>query len=288
MAATAEAYEAYAPGPDGASRPQEPAAPPLPPPGEDGGAAEPWGWDTWSDSSAGDGWYDAVPAGATPYAEPVAAPLESLAVEEWRPVVSDDPPWLERERGDGGPDLVDTLVADLLAGTGRILTPCWARVERDPVRAGRIPLDGPMHDVLDEVHGRLLRDAATSPSPYDRHPEQRPDAARLTGVAPDRIAEVLAPENGADRTVPLCGPQHRRLLSHDPVAVRRVRFVPEAFRRGTGADDPRGDHHGAHRTLAEYADEVVWTPAGRHAGVLDLVPLRTDAVRTVREEGGAA
>uniref|UniRef100_UPI0020308260 hypothetical protein n=1 Tax=Streptomyces sp. MSC1_001 TaxID=2909263 RepID=UPI0020308260 len=34
--------------------------------------------------------------------------------------------------------------------------------------------------------------------------------------------------NHPGRTVTLCGPEHLRLLSHDPHAARHVRFVPEA------------------------------------------------------------
>ncbi|MFF8386009.1 hypothetical protein [Streptomyces kanasensis] len=215
-----------------------------------------------------------------------ADPDEDGGWSTWQPAgPAEDPPWLERERGDGGPDLVTTLVDDLAAGTRRILAPCWARLERDPARAGRTPLDGPMRDVLDEVHDRLVRDAATSPPPHAPRPGDRPDAARLTGVAPDRVAELLA-AGDAEATVPLCGPQHRRLLSADPLEVRRVRFVPEAFRRGAADGDehrPAGPRAG-HAGEDGFAEDVVWTPAGRHAGVLGLVPLRADAVRTVREE----
>ena len=32
------------------------------------------------------------------------------------------------------------------------------------------------------------------------------------------------------------------------------------------------------------AEDVVWTGAGRHAGILRLVPLRADVVHTVRAE----
>ncbi|GGQ00109.1 hypothetical protein [Streptomyces roseolilacinus] len=365
LAATADGYgegdgpAVPAPAPRGAGA--EPA-PRQAPPAEAEGGAELWEWDTWSDSSAADGWYDAAPSGPSghpgpagfgapadapygphddrdggfgdPYApdggpygttgpdapydvpappygsaghpygsadpgdpsgprhigpayeavpDPSRDPFDAFD-EDWPPLGAvEDPPWLERERGDGGPDLVDTLVADLASGTRRLLAPCWARIERDPARAGRTPLDGPMRDLLDEVRGRLLRDAATSPPPHDPHSGRRPDATRMTGVAPDRVTELLAPGGDAESTVPLCGPQHRRLLSADPLAVRRVRFAPEAFRRG--AAEPDGPHRPdrPYAVRAEYADDVVWTPTGRHAGVLGLVPLRGDAVRMVRE-----
>ncbi|CAL9563090.1 hypothetical protein [Streptomyces sp. enrichment culture] len=397
LAATAEAYgaEAYGsqaygeggtlgqgagpvPGPRGSGQPPPPRQAPPAEAEEDGGT-DLWEWDSWSDGSSDDDWWDAAPpatpAGtrpgapdggpyaprSAPYDDPDGAPYGTAgpgaaahrpapahpydtggpgqpydpagpglppdpedeephiigpayeavpahapsddrahdpaahdpfaAPDDRRPPprVFEDPPWLERERGDGGPDLVDTLVADLASGTRRLLAPCWVRIERDPARAGRAPLDGPMRDLLDEVHGRLLRDAATSPPPHDPRPGRRPDATRMTGVAPGRVTDLLAPGGDAEPTVPLCGPRHRRLLSADPLAVHRVRFAPEAFRRGTPEPDDRArpdaryaaraDSHGA-----AYAEDVVWTPTGRHAGVLGLVPLRGDAVRTVREE----
>ncbi|WP_411574643.1 hypothetical protein [Streptomyces fradiae] len=247
-----------------------------------------------SESGARAGWtigpaYEAVP---DPDPDPDLGPDSALPPPgghgDWPPQrVPEDPPWLERERGDGGPDLVGTLVADLAAGTRRVLAPCWLRIEQDPARAGRTPLDGPMRELLDEVHGRLLRDAATSPPPHDPHPGRRPDATRMTGVAPDRVAGLLAPDGGTGGApaVPLCMPHHRRLLSADPLAARRVRFAPEAFRRGAASEpDGEGAALGRYARGAAYAEDVVWTPAGRHAGVLGLVPLRGDAVRTVRED----
>ncbi|MEU8759982.1 hypothetical protein [Streptomyces sp. NPDC048659] len=186
------------------------------------------------------------------------------------------PAWLERRYGDGGPALVDTLAGDFFDGVVALLDSCWAGIERDPGNAGRHPLDGPMAELLDEARTRLERDAAASPPP-GRDRGGRPDAARLTGVAPDAVARLIGDDDPA-RTVPLCGPEHLRLLSHEPGAVRRVRFVPETMRRGTTGDDI---WRGA-------VEDVVWTDSGRHAGVLRLVPLRADVVRTVRaEEGGA-
>lgn len=108
----------------------------------------------------------------------------------------------------------------------------------------------------------------------------------MTGVAPDRVSALLAPDGDGDGepAVPLCGPQHRRLLSADPLAVHRVRFAPEAFRRGTAEPDGPPAPDGRPTARTAHAEDVVWTPAGRHAGVLGLVPLRGDAVRTVRED----
>ncbi|WP_329284034.1 hypothetical protein [Streptomyces sp. NBC_00691] len=199
------------------------------------------------------------------------------------------PAWLERRYGDGGPLLVDTLVGDLVAGTLMILDRCWAGIERDPAAVVPAVHEERIAELLDETRVRLERDVAASPPPrYDGLRDQdalsglaaftdrsdRPDAARLTGVAPDAVARLVLAEDDPAGTVALCGPEHMRLLSHDPLAARQVRFVPEAMRRGAAGDD-------IWRGIAE---DVVWTGAGRHAGILRLVPLRADVVHTVRAE----
>ncbi|WP_267246552.1 hypothetical protein [Streptomyces sp. PR69] len=299
------------------------AAPYDPPPAGDApseaakSASDAWGWDTWGGGPADDGWLDALtaPPGGPPR-EPAERPMspepaphaeqagqaeqarqadpfgfESLQERRtsparqqrpddcWEPAAH--PAWLERELGDGGPLLVDTLVADLMDAVVRIVTPCWAAVERDPAGAARIRLEGPMAEALDEVHGRLLRDGAASPPPYAHHPEQRPGAPQLLGVPADRLAWLLGADGIAEQAVPLCGAEHRRMLSRDPAAVRQVRFVPEAMRRGADHDETPDHWRGA-------PEDVVWTAAGRHAGLLRLVPLRTETVRTVRGEEGSA
>ncbi|MCX5229312.1 hypothetical protein [Streptomyces sp. NBC_00233] len=199
------------------------------------------------------------------------------------------PAWLERRYGDGGPLLVDTLVGDLVAGTLLILDRCWAGIERDPGAVVPAVHEERIAELLDDTRVRLERDVAASPPPrYDGLRDQdalsglaaftdrseRPDAARLTGVAPDAVARLVLADDDPARTVALCGPEHMRLLSHDPLAARQVRFVPEAMRRGAAGDD-------IWRGIAE---DVVWTGAGRHAGILRLVPLRADVVHTVRAE----
>ncbi|MFD0145635.1 MULTISPECIES: hypothetical protein [unclassified Streptomyces] len=251
-----------------------------------------WSWQDWDDSAGDDLWSDGPalsdgpgvsdgpglsggPDDPDPWARkpassaPVPPPRSGLA--------SSSPAWLERRHGDGGPALVDTLVADLVEGTVRILDGCWAGIERDPANAGRLPLDERLTELLDETRVRLERDVAASPPPGGATRRERPDAARLTGVAPDAVARLIA-DDDPDLAVPMCGPEHLRLLSHDPSSVRQVRFVPESMRRGaTGDDIWRGT-----------AEDVEWTGGGRHAGVLRLVPLRPDVVRIVRaEEAGA-
>lgn len=270
--------------------------------------SEPSGWD-WDDSSDGGGYGDdhggafgpghgpwtggtapGTPLGTTPGPAPGAAWSEGVrpggdaprrTAPRAAPATSGPdapaPKWLERRYGDGGPALVDTLAGDLFEGVVALLDTSWAGIERDAGNAGRAPLDGPMTELLDETRTRLERDAAASPPP-GRDRGERPDAARLTGVAPEAVARLIAADDDPALTVPLCGPEHLRLLSHEPGAVRRVRFVPETMRRGTTGDDI---WRGA-------VEDVVWTDSGRHAGVLRLVPLRADVVRTVREEEGGA
>ncbi|MFF3607059.1 hypothetical protein [Streptomyces sp. NPDC002463] len=277
-----------------------------PPPPRETGAAS-WSWEDWSDDA--DDWGESAEAwgdgaeddlwseGPPPAAEPAASPHPSPAGSFDRdpgasaegPLSGPAPGWLERRYGDGGPALVDTLVGDLVAGTVLILDRCWAGIERDPGALARAGHEQLLAELLDETRLRLERDVAASPPPrYEglRDPDaltplaaftdrsDRPDAARLTGVAADAVARLLLAEDDPGRTVVLCGPEHLRLLSHDPLSARQVRFVPEAMRRGAAGDDIwRGT-----------AEDVVWTGAGRHAGILRLVPLRAGVVHTVRAE----
>ncbi|MFC9591149.1 hypothetical protein ACFTUC_15360 [Streptomyces sp. NPDC056944] len=312
LADTADAHGT----PQAARKAERPEA--GPPPAGDAGAAS-WSWEDWRDDA--DDWGDAADSwgeGADAWADGAGddpwpgtggrPPASGPAAQEPAPAPSsaDGPPpvsapgslpapgWLERRYGDGGPALVDTLVGDLVAGTVLILDRCWAGIERDPGALARAGHERRLAELLDETRLRLERDVAASPPPrYEGlgDPEAltslaaftdrsvRPDAARLTGVAADAVARLLLAEDDPGRTVALCGPEHLRLLSHDPLAARQVRFVPEAMRRGAAGDDIwRGT-----------AEDVVWTGAGRHAGILRLVPLRADVVHTVRaEEAGEA
>ncbi|WP_328489309.1 hypothetical protein [Streptomyces zaomyceticus] len=266
--------------------------------GPDSGTSS-WNWEEW-DTVEDDVWSDmdeepVVRAPGPPPGSPYPAgpsDRDPVRPDGGPPSVPDSlpaPAWLERRYGDGGPLLVDTLVGDLVAGTLLILDGCWAGVERDPGAMVSTVHEQRIAELLDETRIRLERDVAASPPP--RHEgvrdadalsalssftdrSDRPDAARLTGVAPDAVARLLLAEDDPGRTVALCGPEHLRLLSHDPLAARKVRFVPEAMRRGAAGDDVwRGT-----------AEDVVWTGAGRHAGILRLVPLRADVVHTVRAE----
>ncbi|MFF1508178.1 hypothetical protein [Streptomyces sp. NPDC058326] len=301
LAETAEAHgRVYAHGqpyPPWAAPPEQ-DSPAEPPQGTDGVTAS-WSWQDWTDGGVEDVWsdMDEEPAPTEAPAPPPPSPRTSGPYDEDHtvpaPAPADAPApapeWLERRYGDGGPLLVDTLAGDLVAGTLLILDRCWAGIERDPGATASTVHEQRMAELLDETRLRLERDVAASPPPrYEglRDPDalaglaafadrsDRPDAARLTGVAPDAVARLLLAGDDPARTVALCGPEHLRLLSHDPLAARQVRFVPEAMRRGAAGDDVwRGT-----------AEDVVWTGAGRHAGILRLVPLRADVVHTVRAE----
>ncbi|MFF9430931.1 hypothetical protein [Streptomyces sp. NPDC014746] len=260
-------------------------------PGGWGGGADTWGDgpDAWADGAGDDPWPGTGGTPPAPEAAGYPPPTAPSSADGPPPGSAPAPGWLERRYGDGGPALVDTLVGDLVAGTVMILDRCWAGIERDPGALAGAGHERRLTELLDETRLRLERDVAASPPP--RHegladPETltslaaltdrsvRPDAARLTGVAADAVARLLLAEDDSARTVALCGPEHLRLLSHDPLAARQVRFVPEAMRRGAAGDDIwRGT-----------PEDVVWTGAGRHAGILRLVPLRTDVVHTVRAE----
>ncbi|MFF3285767.1 hypothetical protein [Streptomyces sp. NPDC003023] len=284
---------------------------PLPAEEPDAPAADATGsfdWDSWGDG-ADDGWSDDwseplvadaasghgpdLGAGrashAAPWPEPAGAPDHSAPPADGRPHAlrdlwpsgdGDGPPWLQRETGDGGPELVETLVADLAGGAVHILATRWAAVEREPATAGRVPLRPRMDELLDEEHRRLIRDGAAAPPPYAADPANRPGIASLLGVSSDRVGRLLG-DGGDEDPVLLCGAEHRRLLSKDPHAARLFRFAPEAMRRGAEPESGQDAWPAA-------AEDVIWTAGGRHAGVVKLVPMRPETVRSVRgEEGGA-
>ncbi|TVL92792.1 hypothetical protein [Streptomyces sp. SAJ15] len=179
-------------------------------------------------------------------------------------------PWLEREAGDGGPELTETLAADIAEGIAQLLAPYWGTIERDPGTAAGFPLDQRVRELLAAESARLARDGVAAPPPHARPERERPEPAVLLGIAPDRVVRTLETEEHGLAPLALCAAEHRRLLSRDRHASRRVRFAPEAVRRSS----------------AVVADDIVWTPAGRYAGVLRLLPPRTGSIRTVRFRDG--
>ncbi|MEV5596702.1 hypothetical protein [Streptomyces sp. NPDC052496] len=253
----------------------------------DDATAQSWDdWDDWDGEPEPDGgpatgrdtpWRDPLadtmppprpPGDDTPAATPAAPPPDDVSV-----------PWLEREAGDGGPELVATLVGDLADGIADLLDPYWGAIERDPGAATALPLDREVRALIDDETARLARDGVAAAPAFARDPAARPDPAVLLGLAPDRVTRILREHGDGTGTVPLCAAEHRRLLSRDRHAGRGVRFAPDVARRG---EDPLSDDG-----PGPGAEDMVWTPAGRYAGVFRLLPLRTGSVRTVRLRGGS-
>ncbi|OKI01238.1 hypothetical protein A6A06_20740 [Streptomyces sp. CB02923] len=244
------------------------------------------GWDDWDD------WDGEPEPGGGPAAGHATAWQDPLAdtvppprqPENGTPAPATPPddvsvPWLEREAGDGGPELVATLVGDLADGIAGLLDPYWGAIERDPGAATTLPVDHKVRELIDDETARLARDGVAAAPAFARDPASRPDPAVLLGLAPDRVTRLFQAHGDGTGTVPLCAAEHRRLLSRDRHAGRGVRFAPEVARHG---EDPlSADGHGPG------ADDMVWTPAGRYAGVFRLLPLRTGSVRTVRLRGGS-
>ncbi|MFD7667141.1 hypothetical protein [Streptomyces sp. NPDC059788] len=255
----------------------------------DGATAQGWDdWDEWDREPEPDGGSDTGSAAwQDPLADPVPPPrqpADSGPAEAPAPAsaVSAPPPddvpvpWLEREVGDGGSELVATLVGDLADGIAELLDPYWGAIERDPGAATALPVDREVRALIDDETARLARDGVAAAPAFARDPASRPDPAVLLGLAPDRVTRILQAHGDGTGTVPLCAAEHRRLLSRDRHAGRGVRFAPDVARHG---EDPlSADGRGA--------DDMVWTPAGRYAGVFRLLPLRTGSVRTVRLRGG--
>ncbi|GAA2449390.1 hypothetical protein [Streptomyces macrosporus] len=245
-----------------------------------------WGdWDDWNPRDSQDEWddwgdWDDPPA---PGADPPAPGSPGTSAPSGEEPEDAPPRWLEREVMDGGPELVATLAGDLFDGVARLLAPWWGAFERDPDKAAALPLHREVRHLLDGEIARLAEEGVTAPPPFARDLGARPDPAMLLGIAPERVAGTLAAEETGPGLVALCAREHRRLLSRERRAGRRVRFAPESVRRA------------AHPAVAspelrepwDDGEDIVWTPVGRYAGVLRLLPLRLGSVRTVRPRDGA-
>jgi hypothetical protein len=178
---------------------------------------------------------------------------------------------LEREAGEGGPELVDTLVGDLADTTMEILEPYWGIVERDPADALALPVEQRADAILAAHRSYLVRCGVAAPPPFGRADPGRPAWSALLGIRSHALGQILGGAAGPKAVLPLCPKAALRLLSRDPAVVRWIRFAPVAARAEPVPDE-----------------DVVWTEAGRFAGLLQLIPLRTDAVRTSRPRQGHA
>ncbi|MFF5339679.1 hypothetical protein ACH46L_15785 [Streptomyces althioticus] len=220
-----------------------------------------WGDPDWPDDTESE-------ASARGWGEPAGTPGGSA-----RAVPRVDPPWLHRGAGEGGPDLVPTLVADLADAT-------VAALRGDAGlsgSAGRAPatLETAVSRAI-AAAGTSLRDNGVLPTPpYARPDRVRADAAPLLGMGVQRVRDVLNAASEQGRTLLLCPPAQLSLLSRDPAEARSVAFAPQAVRPSVETTPGGRGPDGAPAAM-------VWTEAGRFAGTLRLVPLRAGVVENVR------
>lgn len=223
---------------------------------------------SWPDAD----WPDDAPTGG--WAEPAALPGGSP-----RHVPRVDPPWLHRGAGEGGPDLVPTLVADLADATVAALR---GHTGADGGAGGAGPAVGAPTTLEAAVSraiaaaGLGLRDNGVVPSPpYARQDRVRGDASALLGIGAQRVRDVLNTDSEQGSQLLLCPPAQLSLLSRDPAEARCIAFAPHAVRPVV---EVRAGGLGSDVVPAA----MVWTASGRFAGTLRLVPLRAGVVENVR------
>ncbi|MFJ1647510.1 hypothetical protein [Streptomyces sp. NPDC088258] len=264
----------------GAPPPAPPPPPPPPAPGPGGGGggapgapppaprpAPPPHADDWASAYGRQDAPEAPPAPAawadTPSASSTGAPR-----------------WLERESGEGGPELVVTLARDLADAAMVAMTPYWGAVERGQAGAHALRrTEERVRDLLSTARRHLQRNGVLAPPPFTAADRPRASSANLLGTDPHRPAELVGAEADRQAVVQLSSPEQGSLLSRDPAAAVWIRFAPEAVRaevetawQASGTVPP---------------GEPLWTSSGRYAGLIRLTPLRMGVVDTVRSHRGA-
>jgi hypothetical protein len=204
------------------------------------------------------------------------APGPSVAADD-RP-----PPWLDRESGDGGPDLVATLGGDFADLVVRALEPYWESVKQGQAAPGsEKQVARRVRELLVVARRHLLLNGVVPAPPFAEPKRVRSGPAGLLGLGVDRVVEAAGPHADRERVVQLVSSGQLPLLSRDPAAVVWIRFAPAAVRAQL---DGRGDDRDG------TDDGAVWTSSGRYAGQLRLTPLRLGSVERVmtygRPEGG--
>ncbi|GAB2572149.1 hypothetical protein GCM10027168_01090 [Streptomyces capparidis] len=197
----------------------------------------------------------------------------------WNEHTSRGPRWLDHEAGEGGPELVATLAADLADAALVAMAPYWGAVQRG--QAGALAVrrtEERVRDLLSAVRRHLHHNGVLSPPPFAATRRVRPTSARLLGTDPHRLAELVGADADRQAVVQLSSPEQGTLLSRDPAAAIWIRFAPQAMRdevekdwRTSGSPQP---------------EEVLWTSSGRYAGLVRLTPLRMGVVDTVRPHQG--
>ncbi|MEU8519398.1 hypothetical protein [Streptomyces sp. NBC_01216] len=198
----------------------------------------------------------------------------------WRDRTAAVPRWLERESGDGGPELVTTLAGDLTDAALAAMAPYWGAVERGQAgaSAGR-RTEERVRELLATARRHLRVNGVLAPPPFAARHRTRSASAKLLGTDPYRVAELVGAEPDRQTVVQLSSPEQSTLLSRDPAAAVWIRFAPDAV---------RGEVETAWRASGTaWAEETLWTASGRYAGLIRLTPLRMGVVDTVRPRQGA-
>ncbi|WP_427168366.1 hypothetical protein ACQF4J_44465 [Streptomyces sp. C1-1] len=198
------------------------------------------------------------------------------------------PRWLDREAGEGGPHLVDTLVDDLTDTLVHALDLYWGVVSRGQAGAGALTdVERRIRQMLEVTRRHLFTQGVVSPPPFTRSADRRGSAEGLLGIGHQRVADAIELDPQGRRMVDLASADQAPLLSRDPGAVEWIRFAPQAVWKST--DGHGGTGAGAREPWQAPAvvtegvpSRSVWTPTGRYAGLLKLVPLRLGVVASVR------
>ncbi|MFJ6611351.1 hypothetical protein ACIQPT_13860 [Streptomyces sp. NPDC091289] len=193
------------------------------------------------------------------------------------------PRWLDREIGEGGPELVATLAGDLRNTAMAAMAPYWGAVERG--QAGALAVartEERVRELLSAARHHLWRYGVLAPPPYPGDHRARTTAAGLLGTDSLRVAELVGREADRGAVVQLSSPEQGALLSRDPEAALWIRFAPGTL---------QGEVEAAWRKSGSPpVEEALWTSSGRYAGLIRLTPLRMGVVDTVlpRQNTGGA
>ncbi|MDC0772393.1 hypothetical protein [Streptomyces sp. HD] len=190
------------------------------------------------------------------------------------------PRWLERESGEGGPELVTTLSADLTDAALEAMKHYWGAVERGQAGARAVRrTEERVRELLSTARHHLQHNGVLAPLPFAAPRRVRASSANLLGTDPLGPAELVGAEAERQAVVQLSTPEQGTLLSRDPAAAVWLRFAPRAVRdevektwRTTGTVHP---------------EEVLWTSSGRYAGLVRLTPLRIGVIDTIRPRHGS-
>ncbi|MFJ7327129.1 hypothetical protein ACIQVN_12925 [Streptomyces cyaneofuscatus] len=219
----------------------------------------------------------ATPAPGDAYATP--APKAAPDAAPWEETATRTPRWLDREFGEGGPDLVATLARDLRTTVMVAMHPYWGAVERG--QAGALTVrrtEERVRAVLSEARHHLWHNGVLAPPRHPAEHRARTSAAGLLGTDSLKVAELMGQDTDGQAVVQLCSPEQGSLLSRDPEAARWIRFAPRTL---------QGEVETAwHKSGSPPPDGALWTSSGRYAGLIRLTPLRMGVVDTVLPRQG--